>query len=108
MNLILMSGTITFRHSTGRKMKLCYQSFILLGCKSVNADLRGLEVGFIPPLPTELPYMANNGEYIDEYNDEYLCRDFFVGFTFRSMLSFQIPKLSSLVKLRYMASIHCA
>ena len=35
-----------------------------------------LDVGFIPPLPTELPYMANNNEYNDEYNDEYLCHDF--------------------------------
>ena len=41
-----------------------------------TSNLRGLDVGFIPPLPKELPYMANN----DEYNDEYLCRDFFVGF----------------------------
>ena len=28
--------------------------------------------------------MANNEEYTDEYNDEYLCRDFFVGFNFWS------------------------
>ena len=45
-----------------------------------TSSLRGLGVGFIPPLPKELPYMANNGERIDEYNDEYLCRHFFVGF----------------------------
>ena len=32
--------------------------------------------------------MANN----DEYNDEYLCRDFFVGFNFWSRLSFQISE----------------
>ena len=32
--------------------------------------------------------MAKN----DEYNDEYLCRDFFVGFNFWSKLSFQIPE----------------
>ena len=36
-------------------------------------SLRGLDVGFIHPLPKKLPYMAND----DEYNDEYLCRDFF-------------------------------
>ena len=27
--------------------------------------------------------MANNDEYTDEYNDDYLCRDFFVGSIFR-------------------------
>ena len=32
--------------------------------------------------------MAKN----DEYNDEYLCRDFFVGFNFWLKLSFQIPE----------------
>ena len=36
--------------------------------------------------------MANNGEYTDEYNDEYLCRDFFVGFNFWWRLSFQISE----------------
>ena len=41
-----------------------------------TSSLRGLDVGFIPLLPKELPYMANNDEYTDEYNDEYLCRDF--------------------------------
>ena len=57
-----------------------------------TSSLRGLDVGFIPLLPKELPYMANNDEYTDEYNDEYLCRDFFVGFNFWSRLSFQIPE----------------
>ena len=42
-----------------------------------NADLRGLDVGFIPPLPPELPYMASNDGYVDEYNVEYLSRDVF-------------------------------
>ena len=51
-----------------------------------TSSLRGLDVGFILPLPKKLPYMANN----DEYNDEYLCRDFFVGFIFWPKLSFQI------------------
>ena len=32
--------------------------------------------------------MANN----DEYNDDNLCRDFFVGFNFWSRLSFQISE----------------
>ena len=36
--------------------------------------------------------MANNDEYTDKYNDEYLCRDFFVGFNFWSRLSFQISE----------------
>ena len=36
--------------------------------------------------------MANNDEYTDEYNDEHLCRDFFVGFNFWSRLSFQISE----------------
>ena len=27
-----------------------------------TSSLRGLDVGFIPPLPKELPYMASNGE----------------------------------------------
>ena len=53
-----------------------------------TSSLRGLDVGFIPLLPKELPYMANN----DEYNDEYLCRDFFAGFNFCSRLSFQISE----------------
>ena len=53
---------------------------------SQTSSLRGLDVGFIPPLPKKLPYMANN----DEYNNEYLCRDFFVGFIFWPKLSFQI------------------
>ena len=53
-----------------------------------TSSLRGLDVGFIPLLPKELPYLANN----DEYNDEYLCRDFFVGFNFWSRLSFQISE----------------
>ena len=55
---------------------------------SQTSSLRGLDVGFIPPLPKKLPYMANN----DEYNDEYLCRDFFVGFIFWPKLSFQISE----------------
>ena len=53
---------------------------------SQTSSLCGLDVGFIPPLPKKLPYMANN----DEYNEEYLCRDFFVGFIFWPKLSFQI------------------
>ena len=53
-----------------------------------TSNLRGLDVGFIPPLSKELPYMAKN----DDYNDEYLCRDFFVGFNFWSRLSFQISE----------------
>ena len=57
-----------------------------------TSSLRELDVGFIPLLPKELPYMANNDEYTDEYNDEYLGRDFFVGFNFWSRLSFQISE----------------
>ena len=53
---------------------------------SQTSSLRGLDVGFIPPLPKKLPYRANN----DEYNDEYLCRDFFVAFISWPKLSFQI------------------
>ena len=56
---------------------------------SQTSSLRGLDVTFIPPLPKKLPYMANN----DEYNDEYLCRDFFVGFIFWPKL-FQISELT--------------
>ena len=56
-----------------------------------TSSSRGLDVGFIPLLPKELPYMAND-EYTDEYDDEYLCRDFFVGFNFWSRLSFQISE----------------
>ena len=46
--------------------------------------------------------MANNGEY----NDEYLCRDFFVGFNFWTRLSFHISEFrvhGSMVKLTKMA-----
>ena len=39
---------------------------------------------FHSPLPKKLPYMANN--------DEYLCRDFFVGFIFWPKLSFQVSE----------------
>ena len=59
---------------------------------SQSSSLRGLDVGFILPLPKKLPYMASN----DEYNDEYLCRDFFVGFIFWPKLSFQYRTSSSL------------
>ena len=72
-------------------MKHRYQSFTRIGRQFQSprtSILRGLDVGFIPLLPKELPYMANN----DEYNDEYLCRDFFVGFNFWSRLSFQISE----------------
>ena len=37
-----------------------------------NSYLCCLDVSFIPPIPTELPYKASN----DEYTDEYWCRDF--------------------------------
>ena len=70
-------------------MKHQYQSFTQIGRQFQSLKLqglRGLDVSFIPPLPKKLPYMANN----DEYNDEYLCRDFFVGFIFWLKLSFQI------------------
>ena len=76
-------------------MKHRYQSFTRNGrqFQSVvpvlrTSSLRGLDVGFILPLPKWLAYMANHDENIDEYNDEYLCRDFFVGFNFWSTLSF--------------------
>ena len=62
---------------------------------SQTSSLRGLDVGFIPPLPKKLPYMANN----DEYNDEYLYRDFFVGFIFLGEVIIpDIRILSSLVR----------
>ena len=75
-------------------MKHRYQSYADWTSVPVprTPSLRGLDVGFIPLLPKELPYMANNDEYTDEYNDEYLCRDFFVGFNFLSRLSFQISE----------------
>ena len=80
-------------------MKHRYQSFTRIGRQFQpleRQNLRGLDVGFIPLLPKELPYMANNDEYTDEYTDEYndecLCRDFFVGFNFWSRLSFQISE----------------
>ena len=58
---------------------------------SQTSSLRGLDVGFIPPLPKKLPYMANN--------DEYLYRDFFVGFIFLAEVIIpDIRILSSLVR----------
>ena len=61
---------------------------------SQTSSLRGLDVGFIPSLPKKLPYMANN----DEYNDEYLCRDFFVGFIFLTEVI--IPDIRTLPHFR--------
>ena len=93
--IFLISGTITFSHSIGKKNEASVPVFYA-DWTSVpvprTSSLRGLDVGFIPLLPKELPYMANNDEYTDEYNDEYLCRDFFVGFNFWSRLSFQISE----------------
>ena len=59
-------------------MKHRYQSFTRIGRqfqsfeRQVYADRTSVSF----PLPKELPYMANNDEYTDEYNDKYLCRDF--------------------------------
>ena len=88
-SIFLISGTITFSHSIGKKNEASVPIFYA-DWTSVpvprTSSLRGLDVGFIPLLPKGLPYMANNDEYTDEYNDEYndeyLRRDFFVGFNF--------------------------
>ena len=79
------------------KMKHRYQSFTRTSVPVPRtSSLCGLDVGFIPLLPKELPYMTNNDEYTDEYNDEYLCRDFFVGFNFWSR-----QRVGTLPKSRY-------
>ena len=94
-SIFFISGTITFSHSIGKKMKHRYQSFTRIGCqfqslkRQVYADWTLVS---FPLLPKELPYMAINNEYTDKYNDEYLCRDSFVGFNFWSRLSFQISE----------------
>ena len=48
--------------------------------------------------------MANNDEYTDEYNDDYLCRDFFVGSIFRHKIT--IYRRESLAELCH--TLHCA
>ena len=94
-SIFLISGTITFsqfnREKNEASVPVFYADWTSVPVPRTSS-LRGLDVGFIPLLPKELPYMANNDEYTDEYNDEYLCRDFFVGFNFWSRLSFQISE----------------
>ena len=47
--------------------------------------------------------MANNDEYTDECNDEYLCRDFFVGFNFWSEVIIPDIRISSSLACNYRA-----
>ena len=91
---ILVSGMITFSHSIGEKMKHRYQSFTPFGrqFQSLKRQVYAVWTSVSFPLCQKScltwRIMAKN----DEYNDEYLCRDFFVGFNFWSKLSFQIPE----------------
>ena len=91
---ILVSGMITFSHSIGEKMKHRYQSFTRFGrqFQSLKRQVYAVWTSVSFPLCQRScliwRIMAKN----DEYNDEYLCRDFFVGFNFWSKLSFQIPE----------------
>ena len=79
------------------KMKHQYQSFTRIGRqfqsleRQVYADWTSVSS---PPLPKELPYMANYDEYINEYNDECLCRHFLSASIFDRgpRLSFQISE----------------
>ena len=93
-SIFLISGTITFSHSIGKKMKHRYQSFTRIGRqfqsleRQVYADWTSVSFPFCQRSCLIWRTMANN----DEYNDEYLCRDFFVGFNFWSRLSFQISE----------------
>ena len=87
-SIFLISGTVTLSHSKGKKMKHRYQSFTRIGRqfqsleRQVYADWTSVSsIGFIPLL-----------SYTDEYNDDYLCRDFFVGFNFWLRLSFQMSE----------------
>ena len=65
-----------------------------LDASSSPSNVKFTRIGrrFHRPLSKELPYMANNDEYIDECNDEYLSRDFFASFNFWSRLSY-IPDI---------------
>ena len=97
-SIFLISGTITFSHSIGKKMKHRYQSFTRIGRqfqsleRQVYADWTSDSFPLCQRSCFIRRTMVNNDEYTDEYNDEYLCRDFFVGFNFWSRLSFQISE----------------
>ena len=85
---------ITFSHSIGEKMKHRYQSFTRFGRQFQSLKRHDYAVWTSVSFPLcqrsclIWRIMAKN----DEYNDEYLCRDFFVGFNCWSKLSFQIPE----------------
>ena len=93
-SIFLISGTITLSHSIAKKMKHRYQSFTRIGRqfqsleRQVYADWTSVSFPLCQRSCLVWRTMANN----DEYNDEYLCRDFFVGFNFWSRLSFQISE----------------
>ena len=85
---------ITFSHSIGEKMKHRCQYFTRFGrqFQSLKRQVYAVWTSVSFPLCQRScliwRIMAKN----DEYNDKYLCRDFFVGFNFWSKLSFQIPE----------------
>ena len=80
-------------------MKLRCQFFTRSGRQSQSSKRQITWFGcqFHSPLPTELPSIANNDKHIDEYNDEYLSRGFVSASLVSLDVTFQIPKLSSLV-----------
>ena len=59
-------------------MKHRYQSFMWIGRQFQSLERQVYTVGcrFHSPYAKGVAYMANDGEYIDEHNDEYLCRGF--------------------------------
>ena len=91
---ILVSGMITFSHSIGEKMKHRYQSFTRFGrqFQSLKRQVYAVWTSVSFPLCQRSCLIWRIIAKNDEYNDEYLCRDFFVGFNFWSNLSFQIPE----------------
>ena len=88
-----------FSHSIGEKL-ISIGTNLYADWMSVpvprTSSLRELDVGFIPLVPKELPYMGNK----DEYSGKNYVVIFFVGFNFWSRLSLIIPHIrfsSSLV-----------
>ena len=74
------------------KMKHRYQSFTRIGRQFQSLERQV----YADWTSVSFPFCQRSclvcDEYTDEYNDEYLCRDFFVGFNFWSRLSFQISE----------------
>ena len=108
VNSISDNWNDNLQSSNQEKMKHRYQSFTRIGRqfqsleRQVYADWTSVSFPLCQGSCLIWRIMAKN----DEYNDELLCRDFFVGFNFWTRLSFQISEFRihwSMVKLSKMA-----